>query len=318
MSLFSSRYNFMISEDRTSTANNPPYRSGVVAIIGPPNAGKSTLLNQLLQQKIAIVTPKPQTTRNRIMGIVTGPAYQIILLDTPGLHTAKEEINRQMVRVALASLAEADAVLFLVDSSDGDSGKLAKRAAEYSGYLQKVDKPVVLALNKRDLLPQEQLLPIIDWYRALHPFAAIVPISALTGSDIEILLTELVVLLPEGPQYYPEELPTDATERFIVAEIIREKIFLLTRDEVPYSTAVVIDTFEEGNPVVIRATIMVERNSQKGILVGQKGRMLTAIRKNATADIEQLLDCRVRLHLWVKVSKDWTENTAILRDLGLS
>jgi len=296
------------------------YRSGVVAIIGPPNAGKSTLLNHLLRQKIAIVTPRPQTTRNRIMGIVTGSNYQMILLDTPGLHEAREEMNQQMVRVALESLNEADVVLFLADGANMAAKKLEKRAEEFRGYLSRVTCPVVLALNKRDLLQPEQLLPVMDWYQSLHPFAAIVPISALQGEGIEILTTELVERLPEGPQYYPEDIPTDATERFIAAEIIREKIFLLTRDEVPYSTAVVIDAFEEaeeGKPVVIQATIMVERSSQKGILVGQGGGMLAAIRKSAAADIENLLGCRVRLHLWVKVRKNWTGNTNILRELGL-
>ena len=297
------------------------YRSGVVAIIGPPNAGKSTLLNHLLRQKIAIVTPRPQTTRNRIMGIVTGPEYQMILLDTPGLHEAREEMNRQMVRVALESLSEADVVLFLADCSDMAPKKLEKRAEEFRGYLSTITCPAVLALNKMDLLQPEQLLPVMDWYQNLHPFAAIVPISALQGIGIEVLTTELVARLPEGPQYYPEDIPTDATERFIAAEIIREKIFLLTRDEVPYSTAVVIDSFEEeveGRPVVIQATIMVERNSQKGILVGQGGGMLAAIRKSAASDIEKLLGCRVRLHLWVKVRKNWTGNANILRELGLA
>jgi GTP-binding protein Era len=292
-----------------------------VAIIGPPNAGKSTLLNHLLRQKIAIVTPRPQTTRNRIMGIVTGPHYQMILLDTPGLHEAREEMNRQMVRVALESLTEADVVLFLADCSDMAAKKLEKRAEEFRGYLSGIACPAVLALNKMDLLQPEQLLPVMDWYQKLHPFAAIVPISALQGLGIETLTTELVAQLPEGPQYYPEDIPTDATERFIAAEIIREKIFLLTRDEVPYSTAVVIDAFEEaeeGKPVIIRATILVERNSQKGILVGQGGGMLAAIRKSASADIENLLDCRVRLHLWIKVRKNWTGNNNILRELGLA
>ncbi|WP_310601301.1 GTPase Era [Desulfobulbus sp.] len=298
--------------------NSAPHRSGVVAIIGPPNAGKSTLLNQLLRQKIAIVTPKPQTTRNRIMGIVTGSGYQIILLDTPGLHAAREEMNRQMVRVALESLAEADAVLFLADGTEALTPKKEQRADEFRGYLERIACPAVLALNKTDLLPPERLLPVIDWYRGLHDFAAIVPISALHGTQVNALLAELVALLPEGPQYYPDDIPTDASERFIAAEIIREKIFLRTRDEIPYSTAVVIDTFEEGDPVVIRATILVERDSQKGILVGQKGAMLATIRKSATVDIERLLDCRVRLHLWIKVSKNWTGNVNMLRDLGLA
>jgi len=294
-----------------------PHRSGVAAIIGPPNAGKSTLLNHLLGQKIAIVTPKPQTTRNRIMGIVTGTSYQMILLDTPGLHAAREEMNRQMVRVALESLAEADVILFLVDGADWAEKKREQRAEEFQGYLEKMTCPVVLALNKVDLLPSAQLLPVMDWYRRLYPFAAMVPISALRGTGIDTLTDELVARLPVGPQYYPEDIPTDASERFIAAEIIREKIFLLTRDEVPYSTAVIIDSFEEGESVVIQATILVERSSQKGILVGQKGSMLAAIRKSATREIEQLLGCRVRLHLWIKVRKNWTGNPAILRELGL-
>lgn len=298
---------------------NPPiHRSGVAAIIGPPNAGKSTLLNHLLQFKIAIVTPKPQTTRNRIMGIVTGESYQMILLDTPGLHKAREEMNRQMVRVALESLAEADVVLFLVDATDMPPKKREQRAEEFKGYLDKTTTPVVLALNKVDLMDPAQLLPVMDWYRTLHPFSAIVPLSALVGTGVETLTAELVRHLPEGPRYYPDDLPTDATERFIASEIIREKVFLLTRDEVPYATAVVIDAFEEGDPVVIHATIMVERNSQKGILVGRKGQMLAAIRNQAGADIEHLLGCRVRLHLWIKVRKNWTGNQAILKDLGLA
>jgi GTP-binding protein Era len=297
---------------------NSVHRSGVAAIIGPPNAGKSTLLNHLLQFKVAIVTPKPQTTRNRIMGIVTGENFQMLLLDTPGLHQAREEINRQMVRVAMESLAEADVVLFLVDCTAMPANRLEQQAVEYSGYLDKIEAPVVLALNKVDLMNPEQLLPVMDWYSALYPFATIVPLSALKGDGVDTLTRELVQRLPEGPQYYPADLPTDATERFIASEIIREKVFLLTRDEVPYSTAVIIDAFEEGTPVVIHASIMVERDSQKGILVGRKGSMLAAIRKQASADIEQLLGCRVRLHLWIKVRKNWTGNQAILQDLGLA
>jgi GTPase len=301
--------------------DTPLFHSGVVAIIGPPNAGKSTLLNQMLRQKIAIVTPRPQTTRNRIMGIVNGAGYQMILLDTPGLHEAREEMNRQMVRVALESLNEADVALFLVDSTDMAAKKLEQRAEEFKNYLNRITSPVVLVLNKRDLLSPERLLPVIDWYRTLHAFDAIVPVSALQGEGVDLLTTELVARLPEGPKYYPDDIPTDATERFIAAEIIREKIFLLTRQEVPYSTAVVIDAFTEGEagrPVIIRATILVERNSQKGILVGQGGAMLAAIRKSAGADIGQLLGCRVRLNLWIKVRKNWTGNPNILRELGLA
>ncbi|MHB8810302.1 MAG: GTPase Era [Desulfobulbaceae bacterium] len=296
------------------------YRSGVVAIIGPPNAGKSTLLNHFLGQKIAIVTPKPQTTRNRILGVLSGDGYQVILLDTPGLHKPREMLNKEMVRIALDTLAEADVVLFLADATVREPERLARLGKEFAAYLQRVSCPVVLALNKMDRLDKTGLLPLIDWYRALHPFAAVVPISALLGEGTGLLLEELVRLLPEGPQYYPDDIPTDATERFIAAEIIREKVFLLTRDEVPYSTAVLIDSFQEateGRPVVIHATILVEQPSQKGIIIGQQGRMLAQIRKKAIPDIEEMLGRRVTLRLWVKVKKKWTSNEQILRELGL-
>lgn len=301
-------------------AANTAYRSGVVAIIGPPNAGKSTLLNHFLGQKIAIVTPKPQTTRNRILGVLTGEGYQIILLDTPGLHKPRELLNREMVRIALDTLAEADVVLFLADATVRAPERLERLGNEFAAYLQRVSCPVVLALNKMDRLDKAMLLPLLDWYRTLHPFAAMVPISALQGEETAQLLEELVRLLPEGPQYYPDDIPTDATERFIAAEIIREKVFLLTRDEVPYSTAVLIDSFQEskgGRPVVIHATIMVEQASQKGIIIGQRGRMLAEIRKKAVPDIEEMLGRRVTLRLWVKVRKNWTSNEQVLRELGL-
>lgn len=298
----------------------PAYRSGVVAIIGPPNAGKSTLLNHFLGQKIAIVTPKPQTTRNRILGVLTGEGYQIILLDTPGLHKARELLNREMVRIALDTLAEADVVLFLADATVRERERLERLGNEFGAYLQRVTCPLVLALNKVDRLERSQLLPLLDWYRTLHPWDAMVPISALQGDGTDLLLAELVRLLPEGPQYYPDDIPTDATERFIAAEIIREKVFLLTRDEVPYSTAVLIDSFQEateGRPVVIHATILVEQPSQKGIIIGQRGKMLAEIRTKAVPDIAEMLGRRVRLRLWVKVKKKWTSNEQILRELGL-
>ena len=299
----------------------PKYHSGVVAVIGPPNAGKSTLLNRYLNQKIAIVTPLPQTTRNRIQGIITGDDYQIIMLDTPGLHKAKETINKEMVRIALESLGEADIALFLADASAMTIApkKVERRRNEYQGYLEKVRCPTVLALNKIDLLEPEQLLPIIDWYSSIHPFTAIVPMSALEGEGTDILLKELVTRLPEGPQYYPDDIPTDSTERFIVSELIREKIFLRTQQEIPYSTAVLIDSFQENEkgPVVIHATILVERGSQKGIIIGKNGKMLGDIRKAAVRDVEKLLGCKARLQLWVKVKKNWTANEQILRELGL-
>jgi len=296
------------------------YHSGVVAVVGPPNAGKSTLLNRYLEQKIAIVTPLPQTTRNRILGIVTGPDFQMIMLDTPGLHRAGEMLNREMVRIALETLDEADIVLFLADAAAMAGRKLEKHRSEYSGYLEKIRSPAILVLNKVDLLEKDQLLPIMDWYGSLHPFTAVIPISALKGEGTDILLSELVSRLPEGPQYYPDDIPTDATERFIVAELIREKVFLRTHQEVPYSTAVLIEAFQENNhggPVVIHATILVERGSQKGIIIGRQGKMLGAIRKAATRDIEKLLGCRVQLKLWVKVRKKWTSNQGILKELGL-
>jgi GTP-binding protein Era len=299
---------------------NAFHRSGVVAIVGPPNAGKSTLLNYFLGQKIAIVTPKPQTTRNRILGILTGDTYQVILLDTPGLHKPRELLNREMVRIALETLSEADVVLFLADSSAVSREKKEKLKQEFTGYLEQVRCPVVLALNKIDCLKKEKLLPVIEWFSALYPFAAVVPIAALHGEGTEVLVRELVKRLPVGPKYYPDDIPTDATERFIASEIIREKVFLLTRDEVPYSTAVMIDSFKEsvpGRPVVIHATILVEQPSQKGIIIGRKGSMLGEIRKRATRDIAEMLDRRVSLRLWVKVKKKWTGNERILRELGL-
>lgn len=301
--------------------SNQEYRSGVVAIIGPPNAGKSTLLNYLLGQKITIVSSKPQTTRNRILGIVTGERYQMIMLDTPGLHNARDMMNKGMMRVALDSLGEADVVLVIDDSSVTTPGLLEKRKEEYREYFSQIRVPTLLVLNKVDLIEPEKLLPLTEKYMELHDFASAIPISALHGDGTDTLVREMVALLPEGPQYYPDDIPTDASERFIVSEIIREKVFILTRDEVPYSTAVVIDQFDEGNgkgPIIVHATIVVERGSQKGIIIGNKGQMLGKIRTQATKDVEHLLGCKVRLQLWVKVRKNWTGNEHVLREFGLS
>ena len=290
-------------------------KSGMVAIVGPPNAGKSTLMNTLLGQKISIVTPKPQTTRNRILGILNGPDYQIVLIDTPGLHKARQPLNLEMVKIALASLSEVDVILFLIDVSLPMPEKQSK-AVE---YLDGANCPAILVLNKIDLLDKEKLLPMIHLYQKIYPFAAIIPVSALHNSGTDLLLEELVSFLPKGPKYYPEDIPTDATERFIVAEIIREKIFLQTGQEIPYSTAVMIDDFKEDEKksmVTIHATILVEKSSQKGIIIGKKGSKLVRIGKNARLDIEKLLGQKVLLKLWVKVQKNWSKDMRFLKELG--
>jgi GTP-binding protein Era len=291
-------------------------KSGMVAIAGPPNAGKSTLLNSLLGQKISIVTPKPQTTRNRIIGILNDPSYQIVMLDTPGLHEAGKALNMEMVKIAVQSLSEVDAILFLVDVSQPLPEK-QKKAVE---YLEGTASPVILVLNKIDLLQKDQILAMIEMYSNIYPFTAIVPISALKDDGTDILLQEMVRLLPAGPRFYPQDIPTDATERFIVAEIIREKIFLLTGQEIPYSTAVIIESFKEDEKrslVTIHATIVVEKSSQKAIIIGKKGSKLQQIGKNSRYDIEKLLSQRVMLKLWVKVHKNWTSDMRFIRDLGL-
>ena len=290
-------------------------KSGMVAIVGPPNAGKSTLMNTLLGQKISIVTPKPQTTRNRILGILNGPDYQIVLIDTPGLHKARQPLNLEMVKIALASLSEVDVILFLIDVSLPMPEKQSK-AVE---YLDGANCPAILVLNKIDLLDKEKLLPMIHIYQKIYPFAAIIPVSALHNSGTDLLLEELISFLPKGPKYYPEDIPTDATERFIVAEIIREKIFLQTGQEIPYSTAVMIDDFKEDEKrslVTIHATIIVEKSSQKGIIIGKKGSKLVQIGKNARFDIEKLLGQKVLLKLWVKVQKNWSKDMRFLKELG--
>ncbi len=293
------------------------YRSGVAAILGPPNAGKSTLLNQLLRQKIAIVSPKPQTTRNRIMGVMHGEDYQVILLDTPGLHEAREEINRRMMRAALEAVAEADVAVYLADASDPAALKPA-RFEQQLATLKQAQCPVLLALNKIDLVPKEKLLPLMDWYQRHYAFAVIIPLSALMGEGLERLVDELVTRLPEGPQYYPDDMLTDVSERFLAAEIVRESVFLRTRAEVPYSTAVLIDLFDESaDPLRIVASIIVERNSQKGIVIGKRGAMLGQIRQQAAAEISRVLERPIRLELWVKVQKNWTEKKDLLQTLGL-
>lgn len=288
--------------------------------MGPPNAGKSTLMNNLLGQKISIVTPKPQTTRNRILGVVNEDDYQIVLLDTPGLHNSRVPLNQEMVRIAMDSLSEVDVVLFLVDISLPLPEKVREeKEKEFAELMKKVTCPAIMVLNKVDLLDKEKLLPMIASYSSLFPFQAVIPLSALKGDGTDNLVQEVLKLLPVGPRYFPEDIPTDATERFLVAEIIREKVFLQTGQEIPYSTAVTIESFKEDTKkklVTIHATIVIERASQKGIIIGKGGSKLKSIGTAARFDIEKLIGEKVLLKLWVKVKKKWSQDERFLKELG--
>ena len=299
---------------------NEHIRSGMVAIVGPPNAGKSTLMNHLLGQKISIVTPKPQTTRNRILGVVNGDDYQIVLLDTPGLHKAREPLNREMVRIAMDSLNDVDAILYMIDVSlPLPEKKEEEKNREMMEQMEGVSAPVILVLNKVDLLVKERLLPMIKRYAELYPFHAVLPLSALTGEGTERVVAELLTILPPGPRYFPEDIPTDASERFLVAEIVREKVFLLTGQEIPYSSAVTIESFQEDpkkQMTTIHATIVLERSSQKGIVIGKGGQKLKSIGTAARKDIEKMLGQKVLLKLWVKVRKNWSKDGRFLKELG--
>ena len=297
-------------------AQNKLIKSGVVTLVGPPNSGKSTLLNALLNQKISIVSPKPQTTRNRILGIINDPTYQIVLLDTPGLHESASQLNQDMVKTAMDTMGEVDIIVFIIDAT----APIPRGKEAPTDYLSEVKStPAILLINKIDLIDKERILPLINAYESLYNFKEIIPISALKKQGVDILITELTGLLPEGPRYYPEDIPTDATERFIVEEIIREKVFLLTSKEVPYSTAVVIEQFKEDNErklTTIHATIIIEKNSQKGIIIGKGGKKLGQIGTSARIDIEKLLEQKVMLKLWVKVQKNWTKNPRLLKEFG--
>lgn len=291
-----------------------PFRSGFVAIIGRPNVGKSTLLNQVLGEKIVITSDKPQTTRNRVQGIHNLPDAQIVFIDTPGIHNARSRLNQFMMEAALSSVKGVDVVLLLVDASTFSTSPDELLLEVLKG----INVPVILALNKIDLLPKEKLLKVMAAHAQLHPFREIVPVSAATGDGVELLVKLLAGLLPEGVPYFPDDILTDLPERFIVAEMIREKVFRLTHDEIPYSTAVSIESFKERQDglVSISAVITVERDSQKGIIIGKKGEMLKKIGRQARQEIEQLLDAHVFLELFVKVSKDWRENSRMMKELG--
>jgi GTP-binding protein Era len=290
------------------------YTSGFVSVIGRPNVGKSTLVNSLIGQKIAIMSDKPQTTRNKILCVLTLSDSQILFIDTPGIHKPKHKLGEYMVKQAETTLKEVDVILFVVDATEamgaGEKYILERLAA--------VKTPVILAVNKIDLVQKEKLLPIIDNYRAHYQFAAIVPISAMRKDNLDALVQEIKSRLSPGPQYYPDDMVTDQPERLIVAELVREKVLTLTREEIPHAIAVDIEEIVQrsNEDVYIRAVIYVERESQKGIVIGAGGVLLKEIGRLARTDIENLLGSKVFLDLWVKVKKDWRNRDGILRSFG--
>ncbi|BCA85395.1 GTPase Era [Enterococcus saigonensis] len=290
------------------------HKSGFVAIVGRPNVGKSTLLNRIVGQKIAIMSDKAQTTRNKIQGVYTTPDAQIIFIDTPGIHKPKHRLGDFMVETAYSALKEVDAVLFMI-SADEKRGRGDDFIME---RLKTNETPVFLVINKIDKVHPDDLLGIIEDYTSQMEFAEVVPISATEGNNFETLMTTLIAQMPAGPQYFPDDQITDHPEYFIVSELVREKVLLLTRDEVPHSVAVVVDSMKrnENDKVHIQATIIVERNSQKGIIIGKGGKMLKDIGTKARRDIEQLLGDKVFLELWVKVQKDWRDKQTYLQDYG--
>ncbi|HEX9575514.1 MAG TPA: GTPase Era [Myxococcales bacterium] len=297
-----------------------PHRAGFAAIVGRPNVGKSTLLNRLLGQKLAIVSPKPQTTRSRILGVVTLPGAQVALLDTPGLHAARGGLNARMVQQALQTLDEADAALFLIEAGSPGIDAAMRKALE---QVKAARKPTLLVINKIDALPRAQLLPLIDRWRREHDWTEVYPLSALTGENVEGLLDAVARHLPEGPPLFPEDQWTDVPERDLSAELVREQILHQTEQEVPYSAAVVVEEFDESERAVgprgltrISATVLVERDSQKAILIGRGGARLKEIGTKARQQIEKLLGCKVFLQLHVKVEKDWTQTSRGLRRAG--
>ncbi len=290
------------------------YKSGFVAVVGRPNVGKSTLINTLIADKIVIVSDKAQTTRNRIICIYTDEEKQIVFMDTPGIHKPKHKLGEFMVEAATESLKETDAVLFVVAGNEkrgpGDNFILEK--------LKAVKVPVFLVINKIDMMTKEDILNVIVNYKDAYDFAGIIPISAKEKENTDAILDDLEKVLPEGPQYFPEDMVTDQPERLLVAEIIREKLFLETKEEIPHSIAVEVEEMKTrpDNTTYIRATIFCERDSQKGIIIGKHGAMLKKIGAQARGDVERLLATKVYLDLWVKVKSDWRNKSGMLSELG--
>jgi len=291
------------------------FKSGFISIVGRPNVGKSTLLNGIIGEKIAITTHKPQTTRNKIMGIKNVENGQLIFLDTPGIHRASTPLSRSMVATATGTFRSADILLFLVTAHEA----VHRDDQLIIDSFRSMTLPVILAINKTDLVPRTAILPVVDRFMRLYPFTEIIPVSALKGQGIPVIIEQIWRLLPEGPPYFPEDMMTDRTERFIAAEIIREKITILTHQEVPYATAVVVEMFKEDegkNLIHIQATINVAKDSQKGILIGKKGAMLKEIGKRARLDMERFFAARIYLELFVRVRKDWIHDPRMLQEFG--
>ena len=298
-----------------NTEDFKDFCSGYVSIIGRPNVGKSTLLNAILGEKIAIVTPKPQTTRNKIMGIKTLPHAQIIFMDTPGIHKPRHKLGETMVRTTINALSEVDIILFMVEPRKPLRGDIA-----VIDILKKTRAPVFLIINKIDTVRKQELLPVIDAFKGLCPFKEIIPVSAIKGEGIDILLEKISSYLPAGPVYYPDDLITDQLERFMISEILREKVMDMTEEEIPHSVAVEVINWKEREDglISISCNIYIEREGQKAIIIGKSGKMLKAIGSAARIDMEKLLNTKVFLEVWVKVRKNWRNDMQLLKELGYS
>ena len=304
------------AETKHKEKNASPFRSGYIAIVGRPNVGKSTLLNKILGEKVAIVSPRPQTTRNRITGIRTTETSQIVFLDTPGIHQGHSMINRRLVDTALQTLDEVDGVLWLLDAHD----KIKQEEERIAETLLGVETPVLILINKMDLVSKGKLLPLMDRCSQLLPGKEIVPISALKGDGVPLVLDIVEKWLAQGEKFFTQGEYTDQSERFLASEIVREKVFNLTRQEIPYGVAVTIDEFtekEEKGLIVIGATIHTERDSHKGILIGKRGAMLKQIGQQAREELEKIFGCRIFLELFIRVDPDWTQNPNLLAEMGI-
>lgn len=294
------------------------FKSGFAAVIGRPNVGKSTLINRLTGEKISIISDKPQTTRNAIRAIITEEDCQIVFIDTPGIHKPKNKLGEYMVTVATDTMNEVDAIIYIVEATDTKPGPGDMHIIQ---QLKEVRTPIILLINKIDLVEKEKLLYLISEYKDKLDFESIIPISAATGEGTDLIMNELKKILPEGPKYFPEDMLTDQTERILVAELIREKILHFLSEEVPHGVGVEVISFkerEEKNLIDIQANIYCEKETHKGIIIGKQGKMLKKIGMSARLEIENILGSRVFLQLWVKVKPDWRNSNQMLRILGYS